>query len=58
MKKIEIMLFGIGLLLFAICMYLFGTSLQSSSSMFIGLFSQIAGISIICYGFFEKKKWL
>lgn len=56
MKKIEIMLLGIGLLLFAICMYLFGTSIQSSLSMFIGFFSQIIGISLVFYASSLKDK--
>lgn len=56
MKKIEIMLLGIGLLLFAICMYIFGTTTQSSLSMFIGLFSSIIGISVVFYAASLKDK--
>lgn len=55
MSGLKYMVLGLGILLFAICMYVFGISLDSPPSMFLALFSQIIGVVLIFVGFFKKE---
>lgn len=55
MKGIKYILLGIGILLFALCMYICGISLEFSLAVYIAWFSQIVGLLIVIIGFFEKK---
>lgn len=54
MNSIRYLLFGIGVLLFAICMYIFGITVDSRPAMFVGLFSQVTGMLFLLTGFFKK----
>lgn len=56
MKGIKYILLGIGILLFALCMYICGISLEFSLAVYIAWFSQIVGLLIVIIGFFEKNK--